>query len=150
MNRLDNTIQAYETWFRNHGSKRKPKKPPIKIGQKWTERSVIDTLRKKELLKKIQDETGAKPGTKDMINHYTNQLNELMASLSPEELEEAKETAHAWNNQGVPADVKADIARKKGDDMIHHFASEMWNRAGMRVFVVSAWKNVEGKINVSG
>ncbi|KAG1873305.1 hypothetical protein C8R48DRAFT_769738 [Suillus tomentosus] len=141
---------AYETWFRNHGSKRKPKKPPIKIGQKWTERSVIDTLRKKELLKKIQDETGAKPGTKDMINHYTNQLNELMASLSPEELEEAKETAHAWNNQGVPADVKADIARKKGDNMIHHFASEMWNRAGMRVFVVSAWKNVEGKINVSG
>jgi hypothetical protein len=130
--------------------KKKPAKPPIKMGQRWTERSVIDTLRKKELLKTIQDETGAKPGTKEMINHYTKQLNLLIASLSPEELKEAKETADIWNRQGVPDDVKSDIARKKSDDMIHHFATEMWNRAGMRVFVVSAWKNEEGKIHVAG
>ncbi|KAG1837208.1 hypothetical protein C8R48DRAFT_680371 [Suillus tomentosus] len=140
---------AYEAWFRSQGTKRKPSKPPIKIGQKWTERSVVDTLRKKELLEKIQDETGAKPGTKEMINHYTKQLNQLIASLSPDELQEAKETAELWNRQGVPDDVKADIARKKGDDMIHHFATEMWNRAGMRVFIVSAWKNEEGKIHVA-
>ncbi|KAG1836716.1 hypothetical protein C8R48DRAFT_782882 [Suillus tomentosus] len=120
------------------------------MGQKWTERSVVDTLRKKELLEKIQDETGAKPGTKEMINHYTKQLNQVIASLSSDELQEAKETAELWNRQGVPDDVKADIARKKGDDMIHHFATEMWNRAGMRVFVVSAWKNEEGKIHVAG
>lgn len=111
---------------------------------------MVDTLRKKELLEKIQDETGAKPGTKEMINHYTKQLNQLIASLSPDELQEAKETAELWNCQGVPDDVKADIARKKGDDMIHHFATEMWNRAGMRVFIVSAWKNEEGKIHVAG
>ncbi|KAG1786203.1 uncharacterized protein HD556DRAFT_1313650 [Suillus plorans] len=141
---------AYEAWFRSQGTKRKPSKPPIKIGQKWTERSVVDTLRKKELLEKIQDETGAKPGTKEMINHYTKQLNQLIASLSPDELQEAKETAELWNRQGVPDDVKADIARKKGDDMIHHFATKMWNRAGMRVFIVSAWKNEEGKIHVAG
>ncbi|KAG1897291.1 uncharacterized protein F5891DRAFT_982684 [Suillus fuscotomentosus] len=139
---------VYETWFRNQGMKKKPAKPPIKMGQRWTERSVIDTLRKKELLKTIQDETGAKPGMKEMINHYTKQLNLLIASLSPEELKEAKETADIWNCQGVPDDVKSDIARKKSDDMIHHFATEMWNRAGMRVFVVSAWKNEEGKIHV--
>ncbi|KAG1806392.1 uncharacterized protein HD556DRAFT_1436357 [Suillus plorans] len=129
---------------------RKPSKPPIKIGQKWTERSVVDTLRKKELLEKIQDETGAKPGTKEMINHYTKQLNQLIASLSPDELQEAKETAELWNCQGVPDDVKADIARQKSDDMIHHFVTEMWNRAGMRVFIVSAWKNEEGKIHDAG
>ncbi|KAG2089742.1 uncharacterized protein F5147DRAFT_780535 [Suillus discolor] len=50
---------------------------------------------------------------------------------------------------GVPDDVKADIAREKSDDMIHHFATEMWNCAGMRVFIISAWKN-EGKIHVAG
>ncbi|KAG2112360.1 uncharacterized protein F5147DRAFT_771426 [Suillus discolor] len=138
------------TWFQNQGLKRKLAKPPIKMGQRWTERSVIDTLRKKELLKKIQDETGAKPGTKEMINHYTRQLNLLIASLSPDELVEVKETANLWNRQGVPDDIKADIARKKSDDMIHHFTTEMWNRAGMRVFIVSAWKNEEGKIHVAG
>ncbi|KAG1800081.1 hypothetical protein EV424DRAFT_1352184 [Suillus variegatus] len=120
------------------------------MGQKWTERSVVDTLWKKELLEKIQDETGAKPGMKEMINHYTKQLNQLIASLSSDELQEAKETAELWNRQGVPDDVKADIAWKKGDDMIHHFATEMWNCVGMRVFVVSAWKNEEGKIHVAG
>ncbi|KAG1825410.1 hypothetical protein EV424DRAFT_1345754, partial [Suillus variegatus] len=112
---------TYETWFRNHAKVKKPGKPPIKMGQKWTERSVIDTLRKKELLKKIEDETGAKPGTKEMMNHYTVHLNRLMASLSPEDLEQAKETADEWNSQGVPDDVKVEIARKKGDDMIQTF-----------------------------
>ncbi|KAG2054017.1 hypothetical protein BDR06DRAFT_1008198 [Suillus hirtellus] len=57
--------------------------------------------------------------------------------------------AELWNHQGVLDDVKADIARKKGDDMIHHFTTEMWNHVGMRVFIVSAWKNEEGKIHVA-
>lgn len=105
--------------------KRKLAKPPIKMGQRWTERIVIDTLQKKELLKTIQDETGAKPGTKEMINHYTKQLNLLIASLSPDKLKEARETADIWNHQGVLDDIKSDIARKKSDDMIHHFATEM-------------------------
>ncbi|KAG1787883.1 uncharacterized protein HD556DRAFT_1448389 [Suillus plorans] len=79
--------------FHNHAKVKKLGKPPIKMGQKWTERSVVDTLRKKELLKKIEDKTGAKHRTKEMMNHYTVHLNRLMASLSPEDLEQAKETA---------------------------------------------------------
>ncbi|KAG1868417.1 hypothetical protein F4604DRAFT_1927280 [Suillus subluteus] len=141
---------TYETWFRNHVKAKQPGKPPIKMGQKWTERSVIDTLRKKELLKRIEDETGTKPGTKEMMNHYMVHLNQLMASLSSEDLEEAKETANEWNSQGVPDNVKVKIARKKGDNMIRHFAAEMWNRAGMRVFVLSAWKDGESKVQVAG
>ncbi|KAG2058076.1 hypothetical protein BDR06DRAFT_1004751 [Suillus hirtellus] len=85
---------------------KKPAKFPIKMGQRWTERSVIDTLQKKELLKTIQDENGAKPGMKEMINHYTKQLNLLIASLSPEELKDAKEMADIWNHQGVPDNIK--------------------------------------------
>ncbi|KAG2109992.1 uncharacterized protein F5147DRAFT_652162 [Suillus discolor] len=141
---------TYETWFRNHVKAKKPGKPPIKMGQKWTERSIIDTLQKKELLKKIEDKTGAKPRTKEMMNHYTVHLNRLMASLSLEDLQQAKETADEWNSQGVPDDVKVEIARKKGDDMIRHFSSEMWNHAGMRVFVLSAWKDGESKVQVAG
>ncbi|KAG2053970.1 hypothetical protein BDR06DRAFT_1008161 [Suillus hirtellus] len=75
------------------GIKKKLAKPPIKMGQRWTKRSIIGTFQKKELLKTIQDKTRAKPGMKEMINHYTKQLNVLIASLSPEELKEAKEAA---------------------------------------------------------
>ncbi|KAG2052606.1 hypothetical protein BDR06DRAFT_1009454 [Suillus hirtellus] len=121
---------TYETWFQNHAKAKKQGKPPIKMGQKWTERSVIDMLWEKELLKKIEDETGAKPGTKEMINHYMVHLNRLMASLSPEDLKEAKETANEWNSEGVP--------------------DNMWNCAGIRVFVLSAWKDGESKVQVSG
>ncbi|KAG1813486.1 hypothetical protein DFJ58DRAFT_740086 [Suillus subalutaceus] len=123
-----------------------------------------------------------------------------MASLSPEDLEEAKETTNEWNSQGVPDNVKVKIARKKGDDgrghtgqgtrtkqkantggigyiylvprgpgrtpgtsgrpleakppyynnMIWHFAAEMWNCVGMRVFILSAWKDGESKVQVAG
>ncbi|KAG2047685.1 hypothetical protein BDR06DRAFT_1013628 [Suillus hirtellus] len=122
---------------------------PDQDGAEWTKRSIIDTLWKKELLKKIEDETGAKPGTKEMMNHYTVHLNQLMASLSPEDLQEAKQTADEWNSQGVLDDVKVEITRKKGDNMIQHFSSEMWNHAGMRVFVLSAWKDGESKVQVA-
>ncbi|KAG1758104.1 hypothetical protein EDD22DRAFT_850281 [Suillus occidentalis] len=67
---------------------------------------IIDKLRKKELLTKIENDTGAKPGSKEMMNHYTTQLNQLMASLLEEELEEARETAKEWNAKGVPAEIK--------------------------------------------
>ncbi|KAG1844593.1 hypothetical protein C8R48DRAFT_780246 [Suillus tomentosus] len=142
-------LESYiEQWDSAEPSERKR---VSKAAQKWTERSVVDTLWEKGTVrKKFRTRLEAKPGTKEMINHYTKQLNQLIASLSPDELQEAKETAELWNRQGVPDDVKADIARKKGDDMIHHFATEMWNRAGMRVFIVSAWKNEEGKIHVAG
>jgi hypothetical protein len=97
------------------------------MGQKWMERSIIDKLQKKELLTKIENDTRVKPGSKEMMNHYTTQCNQLMASLAEEELKEARETAKEWNAEGVPAEIKVEIARKKGEDMICHFASEMWN-----------------------
>ncbi|KAG2057252.1 hypothetical protein BDR06DRAFT_969457 [Suillus hirtellus] len=73
-----------------------------------------------------------------------------MASLLPVDLQHAKETANEWNSQGVPDNVKVKITRKKGDDMIQHFSSEMWNCVGMRVFVLSAWKDGESKVQVAG
>ncbi|KAG1900019.1 uncharacterized protein F5891DRAFT_1189100 [Suillus fuscotomentosus] len=143
-------FKAHKAVHMRHGSKTMPKRrnqgnPQSRWGRNGP-REASDTLQKKELLKKIKDETGAKPRTKEMMNHYTVHLNRLMASLSPEDLQEAKEMADEWNSQGVPDDVKIEIARKKGDDMIQHFSSEMWNRTGMRVFILSAWKDGESKV----
>ncbi|KAG1766640.1 hypothetical protein EDD22DRAFT_950408 [Suillus occidentalis] len=46
------SAQVYQKWLQNHGGK-KDTKPSIKLGQKWTYQSVVESQKKKELLKKI-------------------------------------------------------------------------------------------------
>lgn len=134
--------------MQNHGGK-KDTKPPIKLGRKWTYRSVVESQRKKELLKKIQDETGAKPGEPEMMNHYAKYLARMVNSLTEDEVKEATQMAAQWNKHGVPAEVQADVARRKSEDILQYVATEMFKKAGMRLFMMSAWKNEEGKLMVS-
>ncbi|KAG1752339.1 uncharacterized protein EDB91DRAFT_1243118 [Suillus paluster] len=63
---------VYRKWLQNHGGKKKDAKPPINLSRKWTYQVVVGSLRKKELLKKIKDETSVKPGKPKRMNHYTN------------------------------------------------------------------------------
>jgi hypothetical protein len=144
----ESDVQVYHKWLQNHGET-KNSKPPITIGRRWTFRSVVESLRKKELLKKIEDETGVKAGEHGMMNHYSKYLTEMVESLTEKEIEEATEMAVQWNKQGVPPEVQADIARRKSDDILLYVAKEMFKRAGMRLFMLSAWKNEKGKLMVS-
>ncbi|KAG1856167.1 hypothetical protein F4604DRAFT_1932033 [Suillus subluteus] len=139
---------VYRKWLQNHGGK-KEVKPPINLGQKWTYRSVVESLRKRELLKKIEAETGAKPGEPEMMNHYAKYLTDMVNSLTEKEIEEATEMAAEWNKQGVPPELQADIARQKGEDILWYVAKEIFKKAGMQLFMMSAWKNEEGKLMVS-
>ncbi|KAG0701031.1 hypothetical protein DFH29DRAFT_1000625 [Suillus ampliporus] len=41
------------------------------------------------------------------------------------------------------------MAKRKSDDILRYVASEMFKKAGMRLFMLSAWKNEEGKLLVS-
>ncbi|KAG1863902.1 hypothetical protein F4604DRAFT_1929024 [Suillus subluteus] len=63
-----------------------------------------------------------------------------------EEKEEAQAMAEKWNNEAVPPKVQAQVAETKGANMIEHFATEMFKKAGMRVFVLSTWKNRKSKL----
>ncbi|KAG1868330.1 hypothetical protein DFJ58DRAFT_723591 [Suillus subalutaceus] len=135
-------------WLQNHGEK-KQVKPPINLGRKWTYRSVVESLRKRELLKKIKAETGAKPGEPEMMNHYAKYLMDMVNSLTEKETEEATEMAAEWNKQGVPPELQADMARRKGEDILRYVAKEMFKKAGMQLFMMSAWKNKQGKLMVS-
>ncbi|KAG1784526.1 uncharacterized protein HD556DRAFT_1451682 [Suillus plorans] len=147
---LEKQKKVYQNWFRNHRGRKQDQKPPINMGRRWTYRWVVDTLRKRELLNKIQDDTGVKPGSMEMIQHYSKYLSALIESLTEEEIQEAVKTAEEWNSQGVPPEVQIDIAKKKSESMVHHFASKMYKRAGMRVFVLAARKTEEGKLLVTG
>ncbi|KAG1904982.1 uncharacterized protein F5891DRAFT_1183640 [Suillus fuscotomentosus] len=105
-------------------TKPKDMKAPINHGRKWTYRTVVGALWKKEILKKIEDETGVKAGEKDMMKYYSKYLADMVNSLTEIEVEEATEKSVEWNKQGVPPD------------------------AGMRLFILSAWKGEEGKLMV--
>ncbi|KAG1726658.1 hypothetical protein EDB19DRAFT_1833348 [Suillus lakei] len=79
--------QMYKTWLFNN-KKKKERKDMIKHRRRWTPRMVIYQQKWEEVLKRIEDESGVKPG-------------------GPE---------------------------------------EMWRQCGMRVFVMSAWKNEQGEV----
>ncbi|KAG1884388.1 hypothetical protein F4604DRAFT_1677023 [Suillus subluteus] len=130
---------VYRKWLQNHGGKM-DMKPPINLGQKWTYQMVVGSLRKKELLSKIEDKTGVKTGEPGMMNHYSKYLTEMVNSLTEKEVKEATEMATVWNKQGVPP---------KSDEILRYVAGEIFKKAGMRLFMLSAWKNEEGKLLVS-
>ncbi|KAG2128914.1 uncharacterized protein EDB93DRAFT_1095792 [Suillus bovinus] len=135
----------YKTWLFNN-KKKKERKDMIKYGRKWTPRMVIYQENREEVLKRIEDESGAKPGDPGMFTHYQAAVKRVMAELSDNELEKAKETTKEWSNNCPPPKIQAQVARKKGPTYMEHFLKEMWRQCGMRVFVLSAWKNEQGEV----
>ncbi|KAG1823864.1 uncharacterized protein BJ212DRAFT_1296390 [Suillus subaureus] len=139
---------VYQKWLQNHGGK-KDMKPPINLGWKWTYWTVFGCLRKMELLLKIEDKTGVELGEPGMMNHYSKYLTEMVNSLTKKEVKEATKMATVWNKQGVLPEVQADTAKQKSNEILWYMAGEMFKKAGMQLFMLSAWKNEEGKLLVS-
>lgn len=135
----------YKTWLFNN-KKKKERKDMIKYGRKWTPRQVIYQQKREEVLKRIEDESGERPGGPGMFKHYQATVKRVMAELSDDELEKAKDTAEEWSNNFPPPEIQAQVARKKGPAYMEHFSREMWRQCGMRVFVMSAWKNEQGEV----
>ena len=135
----------HKTWLFNN-KKKKERKDMIKYGRKWTPRMVVYQQKREEVLKRIEDESGVKPGDPGMFKHYQAAVKRVMAELDDDELEKAKETAEEWSNNCPPPEIQAQVARKKGPAYMEHFLNEMWRQCGMRVFVMSAWKNEKGEV----
>ncbi|KAG1724388.1 uncharacterized protein EDB91DRAFT_1087483 [Suillus paluster] len=126
---LKSQKKTYKEWLYNQ-CRRKAPKPLIKYGKKWT----------------AHRETGETPGSEGMITKWPEATKTVLAGLSAEEKEEVRVMAEKWNNEAAPPDIQANVAETKGADMIEHFATEMFKQAGMRIFVMSAWQNREGKL----
>ncbi|KAG1721481.1 uncharacterized protein EDB91DRAFT_1256509 [Suillus paluster] len=99
-----------------------------------------------DVLKRIEEEYGAKPGGWDMFKHYQATVRKVIAELLDDELEKAKETAEEWSHSIPPPEIQAQVTGKKGPTYMEHFSNEMWRQCGMRVFVLSAWKNEQGQV----
>ncbi|KAG1800196.1 uncharacterized protein HD556DRAFT_1505397 [Suillus plorans] len=137
--------QVYKTWLFNN-KKKKERKDTIKYGRKWMPRMVVYQQKREEVLKRIEDESGVKPGDPGMFKHYQVAVKRVMAELDDDELEKAKETVEEWSNNCPPPEIQAQVARKKGPAYMEHFSNGMWRQCGMRVFVMSAWKNEKGEV----
>ncbi|KAG2141229.1 hypothetical protein DEU56DRAFT_754948 [Suillus clintonianus] len=116
--------------WKKRKQKKKERKDMIKYGRKWTPRQVIYQQKWEEVLKRIENESGAKPGGPGMFKHYQAAVKRVMAELSDNELEKAKETAEEWSNNFLPPKIQAQVARKKGPAYIEHFSKEMWRQCG--------------------
>ncbi|KAG1886716.1 hypothetical protein F4604DRAFT_1675579 [Suillus subluteus] len=130
--------QMYKTWLFNN-KKKKERKATIKYGRKWTPRMVVYQQKREEVLKRIEEESGRS-------QEIPAAVKRVISELDDDELEKAKETAEEWSNNCPPPEIQAQVARKKGPAYMEHFSNEMWRQCGMRVFVMSAWKNEKGEV----
>ena len=94
--------------------------------------------------------TGGKPGDREMIGNYQAALNTILEGMTDEERQLAEETAEEWTNKAPPPDIQAKFAQKKADIVTKSFASYMWKQGGIRVFVMSAWKQEDGEVRING
>ncbi|KAG1842541.1 hypothetical protein F4604DRAFT_1689884 [Suillus subluteus] len=137
--------QMYKTWLFNN-KKKKERKATIKYGRKWTPKMVVYQQKREEVLKRIEEESGAKPGDPSMFKHYQEAVKRVISELDDDELEKAKETTEEWSNNCPPPEIQAQVTCKKGPAYMEHFSNEMWRQCGMRVFMMSAWKNEKGEV----
>ncbi|KAG1721471.1 uncharacterized protein EDB91DRAFT_1340528 [Suillus paluster] len=146
--------EKYRQWFHNHKKHKADAKPPMKLQKKWMAHRVIKEEWKADILQQIQEEieeeTGEKPEQKEVLRRYQPKMTAIMKGLDDNKLEETQAKADESTNQAPDAAVQAKMAKKKGKNMIKHFAKEMFTQAGMRLFVLGSWKDEQGSLLTSG
>ncbi|KAG1796931.1 uncharacterized protein HD556DRAFT_1306649 [Suillus plorans] len=119
---LKNRKYMYRDWLYNQRPEKTRKKKASKFGQKWTSRLVIEQQCKDDIIEKSR----AMPGSKKFIERYQPTLTAVMAT------------------------VQADFAKKKAPSMMKDLATKLWKQAGMRIFILSAWKTEEDEVRING
>ncbi|KAF8126094.1 hypothetical protein EV363DRAFT_1453387 [Boletus edulis] len=132
------SLRIYLAWMHQQGRAGREKK--MKLGHQWTARSVVREEHKERLKEIILEKYGAAPGSVEMLGLYQTELNELIDELSEETWLEASRTAEEWNTQGPAPDVQA------SPRICEEFAVEMWKKGGIRMVILSGFKDEKGEI----
>ncbi|KAF8132888.1 hypothetical protein EV363DRAFT_1295700 [Boletus edulis] len=138
------SLRIYLAWMHQQGRAGREKK--MKLGHQWTARSVVREEHKERLKEIILEKYGAAPGSVEMLGLYQTELNELIDELSEETWLEASRTAEEWNTQGPAPDVQARFATRKAQEFVKKFAVEMWKKGGIRMVILSGFKDEKGEI----
>ncbi|KAI6010724.1 hypothetical protein F5J12DRAFT_781726 [Pisolithus orientalis] len=106
----------------------------VKYGSKWMALKVIKLQCKKDI-QQVLVKARIHPGMSAMIKHYQPAIQKVVQSLTKAELDQA-------------AHLAKEAATSKGQKYAKQFAYDMWKQCGMRVVIMSAWKDKEGEVMV--
>ncbi|KAN0088248.1 hypothetical protein V8E55_005305 [Tylopilus felleus] len=118
------------------------KKQAFQLGQQWSAWTVIAETQITNLTR-IRNEMA---GRSNDIKFYQLALNQLMKGIMAEDLKKAEWTAVEWNLRSSPEEAQARFANKNVPKFIQQFAEQMWRKGGIRLAILSGWKNQDGEI----
>ncbi|KAI6142697.1 hypothetical protein BKA82DRAFT_4017944 [Pisolithus tinctorius] len=144
--RVKYILQAIKNWMYNNSWSR-AQKALVKYGSKWTALKVIKLQHKKDI-QQVLVKAGIQPGTSAMIKHYQPAVQKVVQSLTKAELDQAAHLVKEWNERKPPPEAQAEAATSKGRKYAKQFAYNMWKQCGMRVVIMSAWKDKDGEVMV--
>ncbi|THH15730.1 hypothetical protein EW146_g4795 [Bondarzewia mesenterica] len=123
------------------------KKPKYKINyfRRWTGNEIIKREKKKAIQAYIDNKYSVTT-SQEYISYYQEALTAIKAEMSAGDLKKYDELADKWNATTLPAEVQRDQAEKHCVKYIKEFARQMYRQLGMRVFVLHAAENVNGRI----
>ncbi|KAI6002175.1 hypothetical protein F5J12DRAFT_783942 [Pisolithus orientalis] len=139
-------LQAIKNWMYDN-SRSWAQKALVKYGSKWMALKVIKLQHKKDI-QQVLVKARIHPGMSVMIKHYQPAIQKVVQSLAKAELDQAAHLAKEWNEGKLPPEAQAEAATSKGRKYAKQFAYDMWKQCGMRVVIMSAWKDKEGKVMV--
>ncbi|KAI6137824.1 hypothetical protein BKA82DRAFT_4368917 [Pisolithus tinctorius] len=137
---------AIKNWMYNN-SRSRARKALVKYGSKWMALKVIKLQHKKDI-QQVLVKARIQPGTLAMIKHYQPAVQKVVQSLTKAELDQAARLAKEWNERKPPPKAQAEAATSKGQKYAKQFAYNMWKQCGMRVVIMSAWKDKDGEVMV--
>ncbi|KAI6139483.1 hypothetical protein BKA82DRAFT_30111 [Pisolithus tinctorius] len=137
---------AIKNWMYNN-SQSWAQKALVKYGSKWMALKVIKLQCKKDI-QQVLVKARIQPGTSAMIKHYQLAVQKVVQLLTKAELDQAAHLAKEWNKRKLPPKAQAEAATSKGQKYAKQFAYDMWKQCGMRVVIMSAWKDKDGEVMV--
>ncbi|KAI6144081.1 hypothetical protein BKA82DRAFT_32573 [Pisolithus tinctorius] len=137
---------AIKNWMYNNSQSR-AQKALVKYGSKWMALKVIKLQHKKDI-QQVLVKAGIQPGMSAMIKHYQPAIQKVVQSLTKAELDQAAHLVKEWNERKLPPKAQAEATTSKGQKYAKQFAYNMWKQCGMRVVIMSAWKDKDGEVMV--
>ncbi|KIO05423.1 hypothetical protein M404DRAFT_25550 [Pisolithus tinctorius Marx 270] len=140
------SLMAIKNWMYNN-SPSWAQKALVKYGSKWTALKVIKLQCKKDI-QQVLVKAGIQPRMSAMIKHYQPAVQKVVQSLTKAELDQAAHLAKEWNEGKPPPEAQAEAPTSKGQKYAKQFVYDMWKQCGMRVVIMSAWKDKDGEVMV--
>ncbi|KIN99101.1 hypothetical protein M404DRAFT_30720 [Pisolithus tinctorius Marx 270] len=137
---------AIKSWMYNN-SWSQAQKALVKYGSKWMALKVIKLQHKKDI-QQVLVKAGIQPRTLAMIKHYQLAIQKVVQSLTKAELDQAACLVKEWNERKLPPEAQAEATTSKGRKYAKQFVYDMWKQCGMRVVIMLAWKDKDGKVMV--